>query len=244
MLKRALFILSLLSAITSNSLGQGRPTNLKLTSEGARALTFFEQIETHSFDDYLRRIRPHKVSDAYKTKALTQVTTGEIVTITNGMQAKLSTLAPVLRYHERDSVIEIRVINLNWFYIGLQARAVLLISEPALRQLSIVELQAAVAHELGHEYFWTEFMEAREQKKVEMMREIELRCDGIAVITLQQLGIDPLKLVTMFDKIRAANARQLYIDNFFHPRRDDRVRFILVMDELVKSKNAIQAMNK
>ena len=238
MLKRALFILSLLSAVTSSSLGQARPTNLKPGSESAKALAFFTQLEARSFDEYLKRVRLPKISAESKAQVLARVTAGDEVKVTDKMQAKLAALTPVLRYHERAAVLEIRVVNLKQLSIGLQGRAVLLISEPALSQLSVEELQATVAHELGHEYFWVELMEARQQKKHDVIREIELRCDGIAVITLQRLGLDPAKLVTALARMRIFNERLLSTDPLFHPTRDERERFIRAMDELVQSKQA------
>lgn len=236
MLMRATLMLSLMLGVTSSSLGQTRLTNLKPGSVEAKALAFFEQIEEGSFDDYLKRVRLPKVSPAFKADVLARLAKGEEVKVSGGMRNKLAALEPLLHYHERDSVIEIRVLAVKELFIGLQGRAVLLISEPALNLLLVEELQATVAHELGHEYFWGELMEARQRKERETMREIELRCDGIAVIALRRQGLDPATLVSAINRVRIFNARIVSTDPLYHPTNDERARFIHAMSELVRQK--------
>jgi hypothetical protein len=238
---RATTILSLMMALTISSSGQARPTNLKPGSLGAKALAFFERIEDQSFDDYLRRVRLPKVSEAHKAEVLARIAKYEVVGVSDGMKGKLASLEPILRYHERDSVIEIRVIRDREAFVRVQGRAVLLISEPTLHLLPAPELQAVVAHELGHEYFWVEIMEARQQKKHETMREIELRCDGIAVIALLRLGIDSAKLVSALARIGIFNARVVPTDPLYHPQPDERSRFIGAMSELAQKRRAVFA---
>ncbi len=235
---RATTILSLMVALTISSSGQTRPKNLKPGSVEANVPAFFEQIEDRSFEDYLRRIRLPKVSAAFKAEVLAQIAKGEEVKVSDRMKDKLAGLEPILRYHERDSVIEIKVISAREAYVGLQGRAVMLISEPALNLLPLEELQAAVAHELGHEYFWGEFMEARQQKKHETMVEIELHCDGIAVIALRRLGLNPLTLNSAITAIRSFNSRTVYTDSLYHPLPDERSRFIRAMSELAQQRDA------
>jgi Zn-dependent protease with chaperone function len=241
MLMRATTILSLMLALTISSIGQTRPANLKPGSLEAKALAFFERIEDRSFDDYLRRVRLPKVSEAHKADVLARIARDELVGVSDGMKAKLAALSPILRYYERDSVIEIRVVRAREAFVKMQGRAVLLISEPALNLLPAPELQAVVAHELGHEYFWVEFMEARQLKKHELMREIELRCDGIAVIALLRLGIDSAKLVSALARIRIFNARVVSTDPLYHPQPDERLRFIHAMSELAQQRGAVFA---
>lgn len=240
MLKRATLILSLMLALTISSSGQARPTNLKPGSLEAKALAFFERIEDQSFDDYLRRVRLPKVSAAFKAEVLARIAKGEVVKVSDGLKGKLAALKPILRYHKRDSVIEIKVIGVEELFVGLQGRAVLLISEPALNLLPAEQLQAVVAHELGHEYFWGELMEARQRKERAMMREIELRCDGIAVITLGRLAIDPANLVSGITRINNFNARVTAVDKLPYPSPDERFKFIRAIAELVKARNEVE----
>jgi Zn-dependent protease with chaperone function len=216
---------------------------LKSGGVEAKALAFFERIEDRSFDDYLKRVRLPKVSAAFKAEVLARLAKGKEVRVSDEMRGNLAALEPILRYHERDSVIEIRVVGIKHLFVGLQGRAILLISAPALNQLSTEELQATVAHELGHEYFWGEFLEARQRKEREAMREIELRCDGIAAIALRRLGLDPTKLVSALGRMRMLNARIVDTDPFYHPEPDERSRFIRAMSELVRQRVEVLAQS-
>lgn len=239
MLMRATAILSLMLALTISSWGQTQPANLKPGSVEAKALAFFKQIEDRGFEDYLKRVRLPKVSETHKAEVLASIAKGQGAAVSDGMKGKLAALEPILRYHERDSAIEIRVIKAREAFIRIQGRVVLLISEPALSLLPAPELQAVVAHELGHEYFWVEFMDARQQKKHELMREIELRCDGIAVIALLRLKLDPAKLVSALARIGMFNARlAALIYPLYHPQPDGRLRFIHAMSELAQKTGA------
>ena len=239
MLMRGTFISSLMLALTISSSGQVRLTNLKPGSVGARALAFFERIEDQNFDEYLKRVRLPKVSKAFKAEVLALIAKGEEVWVSDGMKNQLAALDPVLRYHERDSVIEIKVIGVKNLFVGLQGRAVLLISESALKMLSAEELQATVAHELGHEYFWGELIEARRRKAHEVIREIELRCDGIAVIAMLRLGLDPTKLVSAINRMKLINTRIVCTDPLYHPTTGERSQFIRTMSELAQRRMAV-----
>jgi hypothetical protein len=140
--------------------------------------------------------------------------------------AKLSALEAVLVYHERQQLFDIKVIDVPQAVVGLHQRAVLLISRPALRLLSASELQALVAHEIGREYFWRDYESARDRGDGRGRQELELKCDGIAVLTIISLGLDPARLadgvrkMTRFNEIlgAAANADE-------YPRMQDRLWF-------------------
>jgi hypothetical protein len=141
-------------------------------------------------------------------------------------RAKLSALEALLVYHERQGLFDIKVIDVPQAVVGLHQRAVLLISRPALRFLSASELQALVAHEIGHEYFWKDYETARARHDRRGRQELELRCDGIAVLTLISLGLDPARLadgirkMTEFNEILGAKANA---DEY--PPVQDRLRF-------------------
>ncbi|MBS1806731.1 MAG: hypothetical protein JST84_00900 [Acidobacteria bacterium] len=206
----------------------------KLSTTGEKALSFFTRLEAQDFDAYLKRTRLPKVSAEVKAAALKQLAHEEILTPTEKTQAQLLTLRPLLKYHERGDVLDIKILNRGEAFIGFQGRAVLLISQPALSILSVEELQAAVAHELGHEYFWHEMMAAQKQKQEEVRRELELRSDAIAVIALHRLGGNPAHLIAAITRVRTFNARLGLTDSPHHPLLPERIGFIRAMSELVK----------
>jgi hypothetical protein len=49
-----------------------------------------------------------------------------------------------------------------------------------------------VGHEAGHEYVWAEYERASSARDHARLRELELLCDAIAVVTLHGLGIEPV----------------------------------------------------
>ena len=211
----------------------------KLSEVSAKALQFFARIDDTSFDAYLKRVRLPKVTAAFKAQVLAQLAKEKIVQPSEKMQARLDALTPLLQYHERDAVLDIKVIGAPQALVRTQGRAVVLLSETTLRLLSSEEVLAIVAHELGHEYFWGETMQAREQKNYTLLREIELRCDGIAVIALYRLGIDATTLLAAITKLTNFNARVMITDPLYHPLLSDRIDFIRAMRELVKVRETL-----
>jgi hypothetical protein len=67
--------------------------------------------------------------------------------------------------------------------------------------LTAEELQALVAHEIGHEYVWQKYASAKTRGDAKRLRELELVCDAIAVATLTILGLPPDRLETATEKI-------------------------------------------
>lgn len=89
--------------------------------------------------------------------------------------------------------------------MALHARAVVLVSEPALDLLDPEELQALVAHEVGHEYFWSEYFRARRDDDRSLLQTLELLCDGLAIVTLRRAGMDPRRLTSALEKTSRYN---------------------------------------
>ena len=121
--------------------------------------------------------------------------------------------------------------------LAFLAGAAILITEPALAVLSAEELQAAVAHELGHEYFWGEFELARQQAHHAKLQELELRCDGIAVITLYRLKLNPASLIRTMRKLNRYNGHkeadptaERYVSS------EEREKFVLAMIGMVRDR--------
>ena len=125
-----------------------------------KALQFFTQVEDANFEVYLKRIRPPKATAELKAQVLTQLAKAEAGQSSEKRNAKLTAaILPILQFHDRADAMDIKVVHTREAVVGVQGRAVLLISENVLRMLSTAELQAVVAHELGHEYFWNELID-------------------------------------------------------------------------------------
>jgi hypothetical protein len=185
----------------------GRAEIQQTTTSGVPeiALTYFQQVEGHRFDEFLHALRPRRLSPDVKERILKILPQADIVDASGAQRAKLRALAPILRYHDRESAIEVKLLRARPAALAFLAGAAILITEPALEILSAEELQAAVAHELGHEYFWDEFELARQHTHYAKLQELELRCDGVAVITLNGLALNPESLIRTMRKLNRYN---------------------------------------
>lgn len=177
----------------------GRPT--------VSALAFFETAGPTSIPEFLGRLRPAPLSATLRAHVLATLPTEGELQPTAKERAKLAALDPVLDFHGRKSTVEIKVIDVGHAFVGLHARTVLLLSRDALALVTPEELQALTGHELGHEYLWNEYQAAMAEAAYPRMQELELVCDGIAVMSLRALGLDPARLVTAVTKMTRYNER-------------------------------------
>jgi hypothetical protein len=163
-------------------------------------------MDPSAFVQSLKTARPEPVSAEDKARALRSLPEeGEVTILNTAARQKLAALIEVLRATERDSVYEIKVIALPQAAIALHARAIILISEAALTLVDADELQALLAHEIGHEYVWTERERAFQLADHIRLKDLELVCDAIAIVTLHGLGMDVSRLMTGIQKISRFN---------------------------------------
>jgi Peptidase family M48 len=134
---------------------------------------------------------------------------GEVHDLDSRSQRKLAALLPVLEAAQRESVYEIKVIDVPQAAVGIHERLVLLISRVALGLLSADELQAVVAHEIGHEYVWADRERAVAVGDHEGLQDLELVCDIIAVTILRGIGRDASPLIAGIEKISRFNTAHI-----------------------------------
>jgi len=234
MFKKVTTFAVLLQILTPIPIAQTNKTSASPGSASSTALAYFEKVHNRSFDDFLKSIRPYRLAPELKARVIGMLRKEDIVTASAKAQAKLDALAPILKYHDRSSVIDLKVMRLNQAVVVFLAGAAVLISERALDMLTGEELQAVVAHELGHEYFWNEYEQARLNKQYEKMQEIELRCDGMAVIAMNRLGLDPSHLISAITKLTESHKGKL-INRESYVSLDERIRFIQAFREVLAS---------
>jgi hypothetical protein len=169
----------------------------------ARVLAYFQRIgRDYRLEDYLRLTRPKPVSSEEKDIKIRQLPPNGKVMLSSKNQAKLDALAPILEFHNRGGIIDLIVVSdKETIFIGNYERCAVIITQKALGLLSMEELQAVVAHELAHELYWDEYHQASEGRPDDKVREIELRCDGIAIFTLARLGLNPGQLISAVHKM-------------------------------------------
>ena len=169
--------------------------------------------------------RPDPVSNQEKQSLLASLPErGEVKTVNEDQKRKISTLNAVFTLHARNGVYAVKVIDVPQAWTGLYGRGVLLISAPLLKIVLSGELQALVAHEIGHEYSWGAWNSAQAAGQKDLMHKIELTCDAIAVVTLQKLGEDPNSLISALEKVARFNRGRFgdAIDQTSHPSLQQR----------------------
>jgi Zn-dependent protease with chaperone function len=204
---------------------------------GGRALDYFARGYPHPWDGDLKGLRPPPVSADRRARSLTMVRTEDVVEPSRERRAKLDALQPILVYLEREGVIEVKLLRppgeMAW--AGFLEGAAILISTHALDLLALPELQAVVAHELAHEYFAGEYDVARARKDYDVVREIELRCDAVAVVTMRRLGLDPGALLSGVAKLTKFNERRGFPNRQeLSPSLDERRNFARAVAELTQ----------
>ena len=152
------------------------------------------------------------MSDAEKARILASLPSeGDVTDLNVADRTKLSGLGRVFQAADRDSVYVVKVVDVPQAGVGLYGRAVVLISKAALDVLNADELQAFAAHEIGHEYVWDEYERAIQRGDRSRLKELELLCDAIAIVTLHELGIDSSRLIAGIEKIGRFNRNRLGI---------------------------------
>jgi hypothetical protein len=173
------------------------------------ALHFFTRHEAAGILERLDSVRPAPLSTAQRELVLTTLPSeGEITRLNAVQRQKLAAVRPVLEIHGREAVYVVKVVDVTGAFVGLHARTVVLVSDLALDLLDAAELQAFVAHEIGHEYFWNEYVQARRDDDQPRLRELELLCDGVAIVTLRRAGVDPARLTSGLEKVLGYNRAQ------------------------------------
>jgi hypothetical protein len=234
-------ILLVVLAVNTFTFAQTIKTTLPVSSVTLKAFSYFDHVEGR-FDDYLSRIRPAVLAPDLRTKVLKMLPKDDLVNPSADELAKLKTLEPILKYHQRDSVIELKILRATTATAVFLAGAAVLITEPALKILTAAELQAVVAHELGHEYYWTRFELARKNHEYTELQELELRCDGIAVITLEHLGLGSASLISAIAKLNKHNGHSddSSAQNHDYVAFNERIAFIHRMIELVSGESSVK----
>jgi hypothetical protein len=191
------------------------------------------------FAESLVTSRPVPISTEEKARILSTLPKeGEIVTLDELARQKLALLRAVLRRVGRESIYELKVVDVPLARMGLYERAVVLISGPVLRLLDTDELQSVIAHEIGHEYIWTEYERRSKLGDQDGLKELELVCDGIAVIILRELHIDASPLIAAIEKVTRFNRHRFgsAINTAAYPTVAERRAFVRAVSEWAEGK--------
>lgn len=191
------------------------------------ALRFFEALPTGEIRAVLRALRPPVMTADERALVLATLPREGELAPDPAERRKIVALHPVLVSDERDLLSDIKVIDLPQAALVIYNHAVLLVSRPAVRLLSPAELQAAVAHEIGHEYFSSEYERTGRTLGAVGRQTLELKCDGVAALTLLALGLDVSPLISGMRKVVKFNeALGLTTDDTGYPTVREREHFV------------------
>jgi hypothetical protein len=212
------------------------------THPSARAaLKYFEPALDAGFLPFLSQLRRPAPSSIVRARVMKDLPKEGNLAPTAHEAVKLAILPLVFAFHGRKDDMEFRLVAGGGLaFAGLEQRTVLLITREALELLDRDELMAVAAHELGHDYVSDEYEEAQEWGDNRRLQELELRCDGIAIITMDRLGVDVARLVSAATTLRRHNQRVFgKTDDGRYVPLDQRVQFIRAMARLI-ARSAIQ----
>jgi Zn-dependent protease with chaperone function len=133
----------------------------------------------------------------------------------------------VLRLHGRSGKLELFLYRNDILSAMLWRGCVVAVSDGLAEPLWDDELTGVIAHELSHSYFEDEMAEASRAQNAFAMRVIELKCDGVAILSLKLLGLAPTGYVRGLRRLQLIKQRQGLSDAVFqsHPTLTQRMKF-------------------
>jgi predicted Zn-dependent protease len=178
----ALLVLGLTTAIAA------QPAKL---TETERALARLGDLSSDAVRQRLKEMRP----PAYQPGPvmLNEIIKQLQLTVVSGERVERlkAALQGVLAYHERAGKLPHYVVRSEHPKAFVVMGAALFITTKLMVITNDAELRGFVAHELAHEYLGEERKQALESQDNNRLREIELFCDAVAALTLNELGDDP-----------------------------------------------------
>lgn len=150
--------------------------------------------------DNLKALPVYKLSDTHKNEIFPQIA-DRIIPKGKDFERLKKIADKVLAHHGLSahcSVILFR--DENPIVLTYKLRSISF-STKTLEILSDDEITALTAHEIGHLYFGKDLADARNSDNARLARLTELKCDIIALITLKQLGIAPMVLISALKKL-------------------------------------------
>lgn len=228
-------LLLVASGLVADSLAPPTAAAQSANTPSSRAGLFFQAIAAAGLRTWLEAMRPQPLDAAARDRILATLPDEGDLQPNAKELVKLAGLEAVLRFHDRRDVYSLKVIDVPQATIGIHGRAVVLISRPALRVLTVKELQGLIAHEIGHEFFWDDYESARDRADFQALQEVELKSDGVAVVTMMALGLDPSSLLSAVrNLIRFNKAFGTAANVAAYPTLADRTHFVRRMIEGLK----------
>ena len=179
-----------------------------------------------AFTDWLDRSRPQPPSATDRESVIGSLPErGEVKPWDRSSERKLTSLNAFLRRTGYDSAFEIKLVEAGQMRVVLHGHFVL-VSAAVLRLLEAEELQALVAHEIGHKYVLVGLARQAAPAGQPRPKDLELLCDAIAIVLLRRHQMDSSLLIAAIEKITKHNwLMDLPVEERTYPSLRDRRRF-------------------
>jgi hypothetical protein len=194
----------LLSSVTG--VPHGHTPAFEETTETTFVLSQFRDKTLDDCVQYMDRLRPQaltveekKILKAYGFDLITKDTEIDDPAFLNELYQKTQS---VLEFHHRAGIVEYLLFKNRDPVLMTKAGAFIAISNRALKIAKDDEaFSGIIAHELSHEYFAMQYLQARNARDYEKLRIIELMCDALTTITMLKLKMNPDKYAAALEKI-------------------------------------------
>jgi Peptidase family M48 len=170
------------------------------------------------FDDLLRAQAVAALPAALRSNRITQ---GKLLRRVEAIFNR------VLQLHGRSGKLVLFLYQNDLPSAMLWRGCVVAVSDGFAEPLYDDELAGAFAHELGHSYSEDELAEGRRAQNAFAMRVIELKCDGVAILSLKLLGLNPAVYLRGLRRLQLITKRKGLSDGVpqSHPTLIERMKF-------------------
>jgi Peptidase family M48 len=219
-------------SISGASLASGADVNPK-SKEADEIELAFAAVGPGSADEIKSRLFTHGITlfnDEFRARAIAAFPASlhkRRITQSKLLGRVETVFRQTLQLHERSGTLDLFLFQDDVPSAILWRGCVLALSDGLADPLYDGELAGVIAHELGHYYFEDEMAAAQRAKDARAMRVVELKCDGVAILSLKLLNYDPALYLKGLQRIQALIKRKSLSSGIFqsHPELVARAQF-------------------
>jgi hypothetical protein len=215
----------------------------KTEDQIARVKANFAGKSLADINSALASMRPEAFDESDKKKLLEYlplVTAGNRISDRKRLECLVARLQSALRLHGRAGIVEILVFNDPRPIVYNKPGVVVVLSTEVLKIVGgdDAAFVGVVAHELAHEYVAMQMLYALRARHNVRIRELELFCDAVAVVTLLSLQMNPTSYSEALERIcrHSQAAASLNDGSSSHPSLNARLKLIAGIKALLEPK--------
>jgi len=213
-------------------------------SEIARVELAFAGKSLDEINSWLTAMRPPAVDPADKLLLMRELpfcTPANRIENPRELDRLRKRLVPVLKLYARDGVVDLVLFRDPRPIVYSRAGVVVAISTEVLKIVGEDDaaLAGIIAHELAHEYVALQLLQALQAKDLGKIRELELFCDGVAVVMMLDLGLDPARYGQILETIANHSQAAAVLNNGSNSHPEVAARRRVISDLSARFKKAL-----